>query len=393
MTMMKYILKNIASFAKNETVIFVIAMFCILASSFILNFSYGLFRNYKMAADEKEFELTHYMSSAPENTEFDMTVSEMCQYVEALSSDTTNRITTIYLYSANDALDIDEKLSKRFFTFFRLDTVYRDGEFIASSSNLELWKSNGSITSGRFFSDEEEKTGAYVTVIPYKDLQEQPTDDIKIGDKIKLFGQEYEVIGKHRLGVHSPKVPLSTIPKDIKLSEFGFIFDKPITRAAYDDLIDTAERVVPGKLAFPELQLPDDETLALYNNIILISAFIALLSAMNFAVLFLFILDKRKNSMAVMCLCGARKPQITLLYLCECLVLTVPVFAVGIIIFDILLKNLFKDLFPYMLEAFSPFIYFLIFAVYIAVMIITMTVIIAKNISANIKNRLTEGKI
>lgn len=393
MTIIKYVLKNLSSFAKNETAILIIAVFSVLASSFILNFSYGLFRNYKAAADEKDFDLTHYISYPPENTKFDMTAGELHQYVEALSSDTTNQISTVFLITRDGTLDIDEKFADRFFPFIRLDTVYRNGEFIASSSNLEIWKELGYITDGRYISDEEEKSGAHVAVIPYKDRQQKLTNDIKIGDKIKIFGQEYEVIGRHKMGVTSPKIPFASIPQDIKLSEFCFIFERPITRAAYNDLIDTAERVVPGKLAFPDLQLPDDETLSLYNNIIIMSAIIALISAMNFAVLFLFILDKRKNSLAVMCLCGARKPQITLLYLCECLVLTMPAFALGIFIFDILLKNVLTNLFPYMREAFSSSIYILIFAVYLVVMIITMTVIIFKNVSVNIKDRLTEGKI
>lgn len=395
MVTIKYVKKNIAAFAKKETVIFVITVFCILVSSFILNFSYGLFRNYKTAADEKVYELTNYESKAPENTKFNVTVGELRKYVEALSSDTTNRITTIYCSTAYDSVSWDEGLSEKFefFPYIRSDTVYRNGEFISSSSNLEVWKNEGYLT-GRYITDEEEKTGAYVTVIPEVDLRNHITDAyIKIGDTVEIFGQEYKVIGKHNLGTRSPKIPFVNIPAEIKLSDFGFIFDKPITRAAYDNLKNTADQVIPGKLMFPELQLPDDETLSLYNNIILISAFVALLSAMNFAMLFLFILDKRKISLAVMSVCGARRWQITLIYLCECLVLTVPAFTAGVFIFDILLKNLLTDFFPYMLDAFHPLIYLLIFAVYIVVMIVTMTIIITKNVSVNIKSCLTEGKI
>lgn len=388
--MMKYVLKNIGVFAKKETIIFVITVVCILVSSFILNFSYGLFRNYKTAAEEKVYELTNYISEAPENTQFDMTVGELRQYVESLSSDTVSRITSIYCTSSFGALE--EYDFPKEYQYIRADTVYRNGEFLASSSNLEVWKSQGYIIAGRYISDEEERTGAYVTVVPKCHLNNQPID-IEINDIVKLFGQEYRVIGKHSLGIRSPKIPFINIPKELKLGDFGFIFDKPITRTAYNDLKDTADRVLPGKLAFPELQLPDDDTLRLYNNIILISAFVAVLSAMNFSMLYLFILDKRKNALAVMCVCGARRPHIILIYLCECLILTAPAFATGIFIFDILLKNVLKDFFPYMLEAFHPFIYFLIFAVYMVVMLVAMGIIISKNVSVNIKSCLTEVKI
>lgn len=391
MVIMKYVFNNIRAFAKNETVIFVITVLCILVSSFILNFSYGLFRNYKTASEEKVYELTNYISEAPENTEFDMTVGELRQYVEALSSDTVGRITSIYCVSSTGALE-EYDFPENFLPYIRSDTIYRNGEFLASSSNLETWKSEGYITEGRYFDDEEEKTGALVTVVPEVNANNKPTD-IKIGDTITLFGQDYKIIGKHSLGIRSPKIPFVNIPKELKLGDFGFIFNGPITRSAYDDLKATADRVLPGKLAFPELQLPDDDTLSLYNNIILISAFVAVLSAMNFAMLYLFILDKRKNTLAVMCVCGARRFHVTMIYLCECLVLSAPSFAAGIFIFDILLKNVLKDFFPYMLEAFHPFIYFLIFAVYMVVMLVTMMVIISKSVSVNIKSCLMGGKI
>lgn len=388
--MIKYVIKNIGTFVKNETAIFVITIFCILTSSFILNFSYGLYRNYQTAVHEKTYELTNYISEAPENTKLDMTVGELRQYVESLSSDTANRITTIYCTTSFGALK-GYKLPEYFDQYIRTDTLYRDGEFFSSFSNLEVWKSEGYIT-GRYISDEEEKTGAYVTVIPAFDSFNKPTE-AEIGDTIELFGQGYKVIGKHTLGTRSPKIPFVNVPQELKLGGFGFKFDAPITRAAYNDLKDTADRVLPGKLAFPELQLPDDDTLRLYNNIILISAFVAVLSAMNFSMLYLFILDKRKNALAVMCVCGARRPHIILIYLCECQILTAPAFATGIFIFDILLKNVLKDFFPYMLEAFHPFIYFLIFAVYMVVMLVAMAIIISKNVSVNIKSCLTEVKI
>ena len=44
---MKYILKNIKSFAKDYTKIFVLLIVTIAASTMIIHLSYGMFREYK----------------------------------------------------------------------------------------------------------------------------------------------------------------------------------------------------------------------------------------------------------------------------------------------------------------------------------------------------------
>ena len=115
---------------------------------------------------------------------------------------------------------------------------------------------------------------------------------------------------------------------------------------------------------------------------------------MNFAMLYLFIIRKRRNSLAVMRLCGARKWQTALIYLGECEIITISAFGLGTLVFDILLKNYFVKQFPYMNDAFnSPLVYIAVFGIYLVVMLVILGIIIYRSTRPDIKECLSEGKI
>ncbi|MGN1411507.1 MAG: FtsX-like permease family protein [Oscillospiraceae bacterium] len=53
-----------------------------------------------------------------------------------------------------------------------------------------------------------------------------------------------------------------------------------------------------------------------------ISLFISILSVINFSILYHFIIEKRKKSLSIMRLCGYAKLRTSLIYLSECIILT-----------------------------------------------------------------------
>ena len=54
---MKYILKNLKALIKNEGMIFMLMIVCIISSSLIINFSYGLYQNYNVIKNESKSDL------------------------------------------------------------------------------------------------------------------------------------------------------------------------------------------------------------------------------------------------------------------------------------------------------------------------------------------------
>jgi predicted lysophospholipase L1 biosynthesis ABC-type transport system permease subunit len=116
----------------------------------------------------------------------------------------------------------------------------------------------------------------------------------------------------------------------------------------------------------------------------LISALLALLSALNFAMLYQYILQKRRKRLAVFRICGCTKWKAFRSYIGECMAISIPAYAVGTAVFGMLLENVFDQMFPYMKAAYSPAIYLSIFAIYAAIVLVVLSVLILSSIKKQI---------
>jgi ABC-type antimicrobial peptide transport system permease subunit len=199
-----------------------------------------------------------------------------------------------------------------------------------------------------------------------------------------LFGKKYMVVGTYMAGGSTPIVPFLSIPDDITVNSVGFSFERNITRAIYNDITDKAEEYLPGVLVFPELQFPDTDTINIYNNMMWISVFISILSVINFAMLYHFIIQKRQRSLAIMRICGCTSYKAVLMYFSECAIITLPSYLIGIVINIILTKKVMNRVFEYFEEAYSVNTYLLMFAAYIAVYIIILLIMIYSTVRKTI---------
>ncbi|MCM1298563.1 MAG: ABC transporter permease [Firmicutes bacterium] len=377
---MKYIFKNIFYFAKHETIIFVIVAICIISSAFVMNFSYGLYFNYNTAINEATEELKTLWPLVNENE--NLTKGEFQQLVEALDSEMQDKINLIYASSDLTKIGYDEHYS-----FFPMRFDINNNRYCVPSVVRDSWYSSKMITSGEYISDEDEEAGAFSAIVS------QENCDKSEGETIEFLGHTYTIVGKYKGASVTPLVPFLTVPDDLVIVDCSFSFDNVLTRQTYETFKNTVKEIIPNKLILPDLRLPDDDTFSLYSNIIMMSVFIAILSVMNFAMLYLFIIRKRKNMLAVMRLCGVTRRQASAIYLGECLLITVPEFMIGTLMFDFLLNTVFSDMFMYMRQAFDLLAYILIPAIYLIVMAVILGIIIFRNTDINIKDCLTEGKI
>ena len=107
----------------------------------------------------------------------------------------------------------------------------------------------------------------------------------------------------------------------------------------------------------------------------------------------MFILKKRSNEIAIIRLCGATKLKTVMIFLSECLAINIPVFLLGIICFEILLRKVFSNVFIYMEEFFNIKVYFIIFLLYLLLMIFILGIMIFRTINKKIVNVLKEVRI
>lgn len=386
---MKYILRNIRSLIKNEPLIFAVMIVCVFASSWVLTFAYGLYQNYNVQKTEADIESKELVLGLREDKS--VTRTDLERFFAEISDETLNAANLLYCDAELPGFPTERGDYGR--AAFRF-TIH-NGQYQSSSYIKEQWEKKGQITSGRFFSDDDEKNGANVALIN-TDMGEwnEATLAIKTGENtIRLFDKEYEVIGTYDGFGGVPLIPFLSIPEDLELSAPAFMFEKNLTKSQYEEIRSAARRAVPETFVFPDLAFPDTENIYIYNNIMLICALIAVLTVINFASLYNYIISKRIRQLAVFKLCGCTSFKATGFYLAECAIICVPVFMIGTASYIPVMKFFLSPIFPYMKDAYSPVIYTVIFALYIIILAIIMSFTLIRSVKKNTAAIWKEGAL
>ena len=383
---MKYVLYNIRNLAGREKFIFAVMLICVFVSAWIMTFSYGLYQNFHaLVVEGEETGKTADPKIVKGET---LTYGEIKTYLEALPDDVLNIADLIYcdtvIYYENSirpgVMDDDYACSR--FTI-------KNGNYQISSYLADLWKREGMIITGSYFSDDDEFFGNDHVIVHhdvYANFRKQVANLIIDDDTVLMFGKEYKIIGTSKAMMLA--IPFLSVPAETPAHDFAIIFEKIMTNRIYDTLIDTANEVIPGKLDFPELELPDKESMYIYRNIMLISVFIAALTIVNFAFLYNFIFSKRKRQLSIMRICGCTAARAVRICLGECCILCVPVFLAGMLTYIPFMKYVLSPLFQYMADSYSLWIYAAIFGIYIAMLLVIMGIML----SGQIKKTLAEGR-
>ena len=180
-------------------------------------------------------------------------------------------------------------------------------------------------------------------------------------------------------------VPITSIPEDAVIDGYIGLFvelqyDLPVTHNQYSLVKETVESAYPGILTVLELEFAQTDAVY-YNTIIGISVFVAAIAALNFAILYQFVVMNRRKMIAVFGCCGCTRGRIARMFLGELLLLTLPLLAAGMLCYQYLLLPLLTERFVYIAGAFSLKLYVLIFVIFAAVTLLLVRIMLHRYIS------------
>lgn len=391
---MKYIFLNIKNLAKNEKFIFAVMLVCIFVSAWIMTFSYGLYQNYHSMRVEGETdskEITPEIAAGKT-----LTQGELKLYLDSLSDTVLSGMNVIFCSASFGFEHIDPYSSESYTRDVIVASRFTvsGGEYRTSPYIADIWNNNAMIKTGRYFSDTDETEGLHFAIVedvwvndPVQSLNYAELLDGS--DMITLFGEKYSIIGTH--SSFGSAVPFLSLPSDVAMNSLTFSFENAVSRKSYDELTRRASEILPDKLIFPELPFPDEESIYIYNNIMLISALIAALSVINFALLYDFIFKKRRRQLAIMRICGCTPLRAWGICLGECCMVCVPIFLLGMLTFIPFMHGFLSDIFIYMENSYSPAIYAAIFVIYMIMLLVIMGVKLLIQINRTLSEAQKKG--
>lgn len=379
---MKYIFRNIQGLIKNEKFIFLIILLCVFVSSVVLNFSFGLYQNYEREKEQNTESMKTIMTEI--NKEHPPTHRQVQDFVESLSPETTEGLTffiagTLEYYASEHYNTLDSRFT------------YSNGTYGVPTTLRENVEKE--LYSGRMISDEEEANGEHVAVVcNYGQGWDANTAAIGDGEGyIEMWENRYQVVGEDKLFL-TPIIPFLSIPDEFVYDDIMMLTcDDVFTRSSYEELKANAAIYMPDAVVFPDLQLPDTDSVRLYNNLVFIALLISVLSALDLAVLYQYVLEKRIRSLSVMRVCGAAKMQSVGIYLAECICISIPTYFAGMAFYMLILNTVLCKVFDYITEAYSWKVYSLIFLTYIFILAVVMLFMLTVRVKKNIIEQWKEG--
>lgn len=338
-----------------------------------------MYQNYHIIKEEESSDLVELSINVEDSSA--VTKDALKECIFSISDETND---SIDLYFVSPIVEPFYTMQEEGWGILSCRFTVDSGKICACSLFEENLIKNGNLISGEYFSDEQEANGDLVAIIRDVINEEDDTDCTKTittrveGDQrwIEIQGKEYKVIGYHTQ-LLTPYFPFESLDEDTTFQMIAIHFNKPITSSVYNEIKEHFESTFGSAITVPDLEIPEPENYYLYNTIILISILIAILAAINFAVLYKYILSKRTKTLAVFRICGCTKAKVLRMFLSECMKIAIPLFAATTLIYDKLVLPKLGQHFEHIESAYSIKLYLLIFRIYIAATLIVLMIMIS----------------
>lgn len=365
---LKYILKNFCSFFRDSKLVAVLAIVSVFVSSIVINFSYGLYQNYNVIietdfAEGHDLMVVNFVNAGTEKEQY-VNKKMLMECVEEVARKSVEFRENVLVFSVNGILDGN-------LTTFSFGA--RDGHISISDDFVKNCRNN-SIISGDYWTDIDELEGNKV-VLCYdnrKGLDITPYTDsiIKDEDTLVINGDEYKIIGYQTWNIDGVMVPINSVADDTCIEKFNVMFDRGITKDTYDCIAGIFKDRLGDLADVREIPGLDNDARFTYRTVMIIAVLTTLISSFNFMILYRYILSQRKKNTAIYRLCGLSATKAIIYNLVECIMITIPVYFVGLCLYKNNLIKLLDKYFPYMREAYTERLYLVLFAIYLLVSVV-----------------------
>lgn len=367
----KYTLKNIKSFFINNFIIFILLVISTITSAIVIFFSYGVYQNYNTILSYKEDDLSddyigiNYVNTGSEY----VTKRDILNCLSEIDDISNELREQIIQYDVEGIIDNNS---------YEFKFLYCDGKFKVAEEFKENLKKYDNLTEGTYWSDYEEANGICVALIsdPAVFGEISALDSIKYVNQLKIGGKIYDIIGKQAWNEKGAMFPFSTVADEQLLTSTLISFNSAVSVKTYNQIRDVFNNYMGDKAVFEEIRTIDKDTYYTYKTVILISVFIALIAAINFMILYRYIMSTRKRTTAIFRILGLTPAKLNFMNMSECIILIVPFFILGMVLYQTVFLPRLHTYFVYMQDAYTPFVYFLLFVIFISVSLIVIGIML-----------------
>ncbi len=360
---MIYLIKNLKSFAVNNTSMFALFLFCQITVVIVLLFSYGTIQNFELVKKENgkpfSFEVTfgedaewHYDKEYREIYNISESLEpvdnkSVKEFLNAIDEKTLSKISELFYFAEDvdayiiEGNEVSNELIKEASVGFWLTYSKKDKQFhpydVAFGNTPAI---------GKVISEEDFVKGRNQALLPEGYIESET------GKTVVINGIEYEITGI-QLNDDSILIPYIGSPNDLDgIYSIHLDFSSAISDDDYESIKNAAVSVYGGKALLPDIETISSD-LPFYDSIIAVAFFLALIAAVTLMILYRYILEKRKRTIAIFRLNGCTKQKITAMLILEVVVITVICTAVSTALYFGCITEHLKGIFTYITQVYN----------------------------------------
>lgn len=415
---MKYLVKNLKVFFRREKGMMLLIIICSFIASLIIFFSFGLIRHFteqKRVGESETYSITiqyKELVAAKEQADPDyleiahsldvLTVKELRDLISGMDEYVYSGVPALYArMTYNDDYCFVDFFEDGAMTMSNLYIVnmrfYYDpatDSYRATPNAFDV----SSIVDGVGVSAEEFQNGTPKAVInvglfndlyvPGREMVEGFMNAEYDGEfydvenpSVDIAGKTFEICGVSQQ-IGGVNIAITALDDDIKLETVNpniltITYDDPVTHEQYTRAKNYIESEYGDRLSVKKIEFLKKNT-GYYNAIIAVTAVIVLICTLNIAVIFRYILMKRQKQIAVFKLSGCSNRKIATLFVCEALLLTLPAFVIGFLLYMLVFKAPLTNMFVYLPLAYTANAVAMAFAIYILLSLIVLSIMVIR---------------
>lgn len=356
--MYKLLLNNVKHIFIKTRLMALTLVFVQLFSVIVIVFSYGIINHYNYKIDEKESTTLIYDFLALDKENGGYGTVEL---------DLVDKFIKKVLPYVEDKLDYFFIMGLADEYIIQCSSGYDEQGYKLST---QLAHRTG-VVDGQKFNDEQMNSSKNIMIARKTDVDSNWC--IKIGE------ETYKAVGllPESYAENAIFVPYKAIPNDTKIYYISLLFTEPIYESEYNKIVSMVTGTFGDAFDIPEFMgIINESSNRVYRDIMFVTVFLILVCAVNYCILYRYILDKRRKEFAISRICGCSKYKVGIAYMVELVGVSAIILVVGLLIYHNFILSKAVKQFNYIALFYSKDIYMMIAGIYMGILSLMYVVLV-----------------
>ena len=196
---------------------------------------------------------------------------------------------------------------------------------------------------------------------------------------IQVDGETYRAVGllSKVYAERSIFIPYKAIPENTKFYFVSFILTEPLFESEYSEIVSMVKDAFGDTLNIPEFEgIVNESSNRVYKDIMFVTGFLILVCAVNYCIMYRYMLDKRRREFAISRICGCSKYKAGIVYMIELVGVSAVTLVVGLLMYHHFILPKAVEEFNYIGLFYGRNVYMTIAGVYMGILSIAYIVLI-----------------